>query len=96
MKRVETCLSRVEQSPSKSMQKALSPSQKALVANRLFRHSDVDVKVAVASCISEITRISAPEAPYDDDQMKVMTDLILMMFLDHCGQMFGDLTFKLF
>ncbi|XP_056174892.1 sister chromatid cohesion protein PDS5 homolog C-like [Syzygium oleosum] len=78
--RVETCLSRVEQSPSKSMQKALSPSQKALVANRLFRHSDVDVKVAVASCISEITRISAPEAPYDDDQMKEVFQLIVSSF----------------
>lgn len=53
------------------MQAALSPSLKALVAEQLLRHSDVDVKVAVASCISEITRITAPDAPYDDDQMKV-------------------------
>lgn len=53
------------------MQAALSPSLKALVAEPLLRHSDVDVKVAVASCISEITRITAPEAPYDDEQMKV-------------------------
>lgn len=53
------------------MQNALSPSLKALVADKLLGHSDVDVKVAVASCISEITRITAPDAPYDDDQMKV-------------------------
>ncbi|RDX74286.1 DNA mismatch repair protein MSH6, partial [Mucuna pruriens] len=69
--RVESCLSRVEQSPTDSMQNALSPSLKALIADKLLRHSDDDVKVAVASCISEITRITAPEAPYDDDQMKV-------------------------
>jgi hypothetical protein len=62
----------VEQSPTKSIQSALSPSLKALVDDKLFRHSDVDVKVAVASCISEITRITAPDAPYDDDQMKVL------------------------
>jgi hypothetical protein len=61
----------VEQAPKESMQAALSPSLKALVADTLLRHSDPDVKVALASCISEITRISAPEAPYDDDQMKV-------------------------
>lgn len=61
----------MEQSPTKSMQSALAPSLTALVAEQLFRHSDVDVKVAVASCISEITRITAPDAPYDDDQMKV-------------------------
>ena len=53
------------------MQAALLPSQKALVAEQLLRHSDPDVKVSVASCISEITRITAPDAPYDDDQMKV-------------------------
>lgn len=61
----------MEQSPAKSMHDALSPLMKALVANDLLRHSDVDVKVAVASCISEITRITAPDAPYDDDKMKV-------------------------
>ncbi|KAE8056284.1 hypothetical protein FH972_013070 [Carpinus fangiana] len=78
--RVENCLSRVEQSPTKSMQNALSPSLKALVADKLFRHSDVDVKVAVASCISEITRITAPDAPYDDDQMKDIFQLIVSSF----------------
>ncbi|GMN35304.1 hypothetical protein TIFTF001_005216 [Ficus carica] len=78
--RIESCLSRVEQSPSKSMQAALSPSLKALVAEPLLRHSDVDVKVAVASCISEITRITAPEAPYDDEQMKDVFQLIVSSF----------------
>lgn len=71
LQQVESCLSRVEQSPPPSMQNALSPSLKALIADKLLRHSDVDVKVAVASCISEITRITAPEAPFDDEQMKV-------------------------
>ncbi|KAG5563054.1 hypothetical protein RHGRI_005711 [Rhododendron griersonianum] len=77
---VENYLSRVEQSPSKSMQTALSPSRKALVADELLRHQDADVKVAVASCISEITRITAPDAPYDDDQMKDIFQLIVSSF----------------
>ncbi|KAJ7958504.1 Sister chromatid cohesion protein PDS5-like B-B [Quillaja saponaria] len=77
---VESCLSRVEQSPIKSMQNALSPSLKALISNELLRHSDPDVKVAVASCISEITRITAPDAPYDDDQMKEVFQLIVSSF----------------
>ncbi|TKY58087.1 Sister chromatid cohesion protein PDS5-like B-B [Spatholobus suberectus] len=77
---VESCLSRVEQSPTKSMQDALSPSLKALIADTLLRHADVDVKVAVASCISEVTRITAPEAPYDDDQMKEVFRLIVSSF----------------
>ncbi|XVE92489.1 hypothetical protein REPUB_Repub01dG0101600 [Reevesia pubescens] len=35
-----------------------------------FRRSNEDVKVAVASCICELTRITAPNTPYDDPQMK--------------------------
>ncbi|XP_059658238.1 sister chromatid cohesion protein PDS5 homolog C-like [Cornus florida] len=77
---VENFLSRVEQSPSKSMQTALAPSLKALVADKLLRHSDTDVKVAVASCISEITRITAPDAPYNDNEMKDVFQLIVSSF----------------
>ncbi|KAE9603686.1 hypothetical protein Lalb_Chr11g0063521 [Lupinus albus] len=77
---VDTLLSRVEQSPSVSMQNALSPSLKALISDKLLRHSDADVKVAVASCISEVTRITAPEAPYGDDQMKEVFQLIVSSF----------------
>ena len=50
----------------------------ALVANELLRHSDNDVKVAVASCINEIMRITAPDAPYEDDQMKVYISMLLI------------------
>lgn len=53
------------------MLEALKPSMKALIEDSLLKHSDDDVKVSVASCISEITRITAPDAPYDDDQMRV-------------------------
>lgn len=54
------------------MQTAVCPAMKALVVKELLNHLDVDVRVVVASCISEITRITAPDAPYDDDQMKVL------------------------
>ncbi|MBA0757044.1 hypothetical protein Gotri_020165 [Gossypium trilobum] len=77
---VESFLSRVEQSPSQSMQNALSASLKALIAEQLFRHPDDDVKVAVAACISEITRITAPDAPYHDNQMKEVFQLIVSSF----------------
>lgn len=71
LKEAESFLTKVEQSPAKSMHDALSPMIKALVADELLRHSNVDVKVALASCLSEITRITAPDAPYDDEKMKV-------------------------
>lgn len=81
MQSVEKCLLNVEQSPGESMQTALAPSLKALVDDKLLRHSNVDVKVAVASCISEITRITAPEAPYDDDRMKVLRVFFSTIYL---------------
>lgn len=77
---VERLLSKVDQSPDKSMLDALKPSMKALIQDSLLRHSDVDVTVAVASCISEITRITAPDAPYNDDQMRDVFQLIVSSF----------------
>lgn len=73
-------LSRVEQSPSQLMLDALEPLFKALVAKDILGHSDTDIKVSVASCISEITRITAPEAPYDDDIMKDIFQMIVGAF----------------
>jgi uncharacterized tellurite resistance protein B-like protein len=54
------------------MQDALLPPMKALISSAILRHLDEDVRVAVASCMSEITRITAPDAPYNDDLMKVL------------------------
>lgn len=76
----ESLLSRVDQSPTQSMSNALRPSMKALVVKELLGHSDIDVKVAVASCVSEITRITAPEAPYEDDLMKVICSCVFVFF----------------
>ncbi|KAL6331445.1 hypothetical protein AAG906_011384 [Vitis piasezkii] len=78
--KLESFLAKVEQSPSKSMQTAVCPAMKALVVKELLNHLDVDVRVVVASCISEITRITAPDAPYDDDQMKEIFELIVATF----------------
>lgn len=77
-------LTRVEQSPSDSMKKALSPSMEALVTNELLRHPNIDVNASVAACISEITRITAPDAPYGDEQMKVyMISIAVLPSIGH-------------
>ena len=44
----------VEQSPDKSMQNAFLASLKASTIDTLLRHVDVDVKVTVASCITDL------------------------------------------
>lgn len=61
----------MEQDQPLSMQNALIPTKKALVSSDLLTHPDSDVRVSVVSCLTEIVRITAPEAPYTDDQMKV-------------------------
>ena len=35
---------------------------------------------SIASCITEITRITTPVAPYDDEQMKEIFQLIVATF----------------
>ncbi|KAJ4752933.1 hypothetical protein LUZ62_087338 [Rhynchospora pubera] len=76
----EALLTRVDQSPSPSMTSALEPMMAALAAKGMLSHSDIDVRVAVAACISEITRITAPDAPYGDDLMKDLFKRIVESF----------------
>ncbi|CAL0333066.1 unnamed protein product [Lupinus luteus] len=80
LREVELCLTLVEQASTGHAQAAVAPLLAALIGDELLRHADVDVKVAVASCISEITRISAPDAPLDDDPMKEAFQLIVSSF----------------
>nr|GEV03547.1 armadillo-type fold [Tanacetum cinerariifolium] len=82
LNQAEKVLSLVEQTLTFSMQDALKPLMKALIHDDLLRHSDVDVKVAVASCIAEIIRITAPDPPYDDDRMRAAFQLIVSSFAD--------------
>lgn len=65
-------LCELDQSPPKSMVQSLQPLLNALVKPELLKHQDREVKLFVAACICEITRITAPEAPYDDDVLKVL------------------------
>ncbi|KAH0687335.1 hypothetical protein KY285_017894 [Solanum tuberosum] len=73
-------LSLVKQIPSVSTQDAFRPALEALVADGLLRHSDMDVKVSVASCISEIMRITAPDQPYNDSILKDFFELAVLAF----------------
>ncbi|KAK7294013.1 hypothetical protein RJT34_16896 [Clitoria ternatea] len=75
--KLELVLSSIDQEPTKLIQEALVPSMKALISNELLRHIDETVKISVTSCITEITRITAPEVPYDDDQMKEIFKLMV-------------------
>ncbi|KDO39776.1 hypothetical protein CISIN_1g0023851mg, partial [Citrus sinensis] len=62
------------------MRDALLPTMKGLITNDLLRRSDMDVRLSVTSCISEITRITAPDSPYDDELMKEFFQLAVSAF----------------
>lgn len=71
LQQAATCLSELNQSPPASILEAMQPFLNAIVQPVLLKHQDKDVKLLVATCICEITRITAPEAPYSDDVLKV-------------------------
>ncbi|KAL6884593.1 hypothetical protein ACP4OV_010529 [Aristida adscensionis] len=63
----------IEQSPGSSVM--LSPEE-------LRKHEDEDVKVLLATCFYEITRITAPDAPYNDD---ILRDIFYLIVGTFCG-----------
>ena len=78
---IKNLLTYVKQVSFKLMRDAFLPSVKALITNKLLRHAEMDdVKVSVISCIIKITRITAPDAPYKDEQMKAIFQLIVAAF----------------
>lgn len=92
LKQATTCLSELDQSPSASTLESLEPLFKAIVKPELLKHPDRDVKLLVAACVCEITRITAPNAPYDDDVLKDIFQLIVSTFSglkDASGPSFG-------
>ncbi|XP_057967234.1 sister chromatid cohesion protein PDS5 homolog A-like isoform X3 [Malania oleifera] len=78
--KAEIILSRVEQSPDKSMVDSFAPLLEALTSDGLLKHSSMDVKVSAISCLSEITRITAPTNPFDDEIMKTIFQLMVAAF----------------
>ncbi|XP_018439839.1 sister chromatid cohesion protein PDS5 homolog A isoform X2 [Raphanus sativus] len=86
-KEAAVCLSELEQSPPASVLKSIQPFLDAVVKPDILKHQDKDVKLLLASCLSEITRITAPETPYHDDTMRDIFQLIVSSFsgLDDVG-----------
>ncbi|XP_011086272.1 sister chromatid cohesion protein PDS5 homolog B isoform X2 [Sesamum indicum] len=85
-------LSELDQSPPKPIVESMQSLLNAVVEPELLKHQDREVKLLVASCICEITRITAPEAPYDDDVLKDTFQLIVSTFSglsDISGPTFG-------
>ncbi|XP_004293403.1 PREDICTED: sister chromatid cohesion protein PDS5 homolog A [Fragaria vesca subsp. vesca] len=92
LKQAASCLSELDQSPPATTLESMQPFLNAIVKPELLKHQDRDVKLLVATCICEITRITAPEAPYSDDVLKDVFRLIVGTFSglkDTSGPSFG-------
>ncbi|CAK9156797.1 unnamed protein product [Ilex paraguariensis] len=92
LKQAATCLPDLDQSPPKSVLESMQPFLNAIVKPELLKHQDREIKLLVATCICEITRITAPEAPYSDDVLKDIFHLIVSTFSglsDTSGPAFG-------
>jgi hypothetical protein len=94
MQQATVCLADLDQSPLTTTRDSMNPFFNAIVKPELLKHQDKDVKLLVATCICEITRITAPEPPYNDEILKVpffyLDCLLIVSFLIHNleGQLF--------
>ncbi|XP_011082315.1 uncharacterized protein LOC105165116 isoform X2 [Sesamum indicum] len=78
LEKAESVLARVWQLPPSSTEDALYPVMKGLISDKLLRHADENVQLAVASCFNELTRITAPKFPYNDEDMREIFKLFLV------------------
>ncbi|KAL7152595.1 hypothetical protein ABFS83_04G108100 [Erythranthe nasuta] len=87
--RVERVLTRVEQKPPAFIEKALHPAMSALIKDELLKHPHVNIQFIVASCLNQVTRITAPLQSYPDNQMKDIFRLF-MVVLRQLSRLTGD------
>ncbi|CAL5047345.1 unnamed protein product [Urochloa decumbens] len=80
LEKAAECLHGIEQSPVSSVMEAIQPSLKAVTREEFLKHENEDVRVFLATCFCEITRITAPDAPYDDDVLRDIFSLIVGTF----------------
>ncbi|CAJ2649386.1 unnamed protein product [Trifolium pratense] len=92
LKQATVCLADLDQSPLTTTRDSMNPFFNAIVKPELLKHQDKDVKLLVATCICEITRITAPEPPYNDEILKDIFRLTVSTFSglsDTNGPSFG-------
>nr|GEW41842.1 bromodomain and WD repeat-containing protein 3 isoform X1 [Tanacetum cinerariifolium] len=71
----------VDQSPNSLMKEAIDQPTKALLES-VLKHSSMDFRASVVSCRGKITRITAPYAPYGDEEMKESCLIVLDLECD--------------
>lgn len=57
--------------------KGLESISMQLIDQRILNHTDKDVRLLTACCLVDVLRLFAPEAPYSDDDMLRVFELII-------------------
>ncbi|KAJ6391648.1 hypothetical protein OIU77_025591 [Salix suchowensis] len=64
----------------KKLEAAINPLRKSILKHGLIKHTDKEVKLLVAICVSEVFRVLAPEPPFEDKYLRDIFILFLNMF----------------
>ncbi|KAJ6939281.1 sister chromatid cohesion protein PDS5 [Populus alba x Populus x berolinensis] len=65
---------------TKKLEAAIKPLRKSILKHDLIKHTDKEVKLLVAICVSEVFRVLAPEPPFEDKYLRDIFILFLKMF----------------
>lgn len=74
---INSYLSRIDQADCRLFNWAMQPTMVALVQHRFMNHPLRDVRLAVASCLSEITRITTPIISYTEHIWRQVLQLMV-------------------
>ncbi|KAH9619534.1 hypothetical protein KSS87_018648 [Heliosperma pusillum] len=77
---LELVFSKMKQAPRPTLREAVLIPTRVLMEEDLFKHSDTDVRITVASCLNEVTRVCAPTPPFEDSKMREIFELIISSF----------------
>lgn len=69
-----------EMKQTQNVNVSIQPLTKALALPMLIKHKDKDVRLLTTSCIMEILRIVAPDAPYSDKELQDIFQEVVSAF----------------
>ena len=77
LEEIETYFTNAEQAGCRLANWALQPLEITLVQLKFMEHPHKDVRLAVASCLNEIMRITSPTKAYNDVVLKKVLQLVV-------------------
>ncbi|KAH9293886.1 hypothetical protein KI387_040910, partial [Taxus chinensis] len=80
LEEAKSCLAMMEQYDYGSILSVMDSLVTHLARSKLLRHDEVDVRLMVITCISEVTRIIAPSLLYNETTMEEVYEIMIGSF----------------